>query len=341
MASIAKLIARHLIFPAAVKTGANKFLINRSNHSILILNYHGVVSEADFGISVNHMSVADFDKQIRYFSNNFNILSLDDFIKISNGELDVPDRKSILITFDDGYENNFTHAYPVLKKHKAPAVIFPVMGLTGSSMPSWYDAIDITKYKLTDANKTAKLSSLAKEFGLTFRSMEYLHELTEGMKNLTPTQKHEFIEKYLDITGREFQQDTSKFQYWKMLNESQIKQMSDDGLVAFGSHTVSHPNLDRIPIETAIQEIQQSKNKLETITGKPVKSIAFPDGGYNDEIKKHVIESGYEVMFSVTPKCQSDQSDKTIFRRFSVPNTTTTDSVIFNASLAFKTQGVL
>ncbi|MGR6086600.1 MAG: polysaccharide deacetylase family protein [Arcticibacter sp.] len=287
------------------------------------------------------MSVADFDKQISYFSRNFNILSLEEFTSISRGESNCPSGKSILITFDDGYENNFIHAYPVLKKHNASAVIFPVMGLTGSDMPSWYDAIDITKTSLAETKKAEQTSSLAAEFGISFNSLADLHVLTEGLKNLEPAQKHDFIEKYLDIAGRDFQKDDSKFEFWKMLSESQIKQMSDEGLVAFGSHTVTHPNLDRIPIQTAIQEIQQSKSRLENITGKPVKSIAFPDGGYNDEIKKQVLESGYEIMFSVTTKCLSDREDKTIFRRFSVPNTTTTDSVVFNASVAFANQGVL
>lgn len=339
MPTISKLIARHLAFPVLVKSGASRILAYQSKHPCLILNYHGVVDQPQPEISVNHMGAKDFDDQIRYFKRNFNLLGLDDFVETIHS--DKPSsKKSILITFDDGYANNYDYAFPILQNHKAPAVIFPVTGLIGTEKASWYDYFDLTKHLLTDSGIASKIKFIANDFGLTFDTKENLHILTEQFKSFDLEKKSAFLKQYMSVVGDDVFHDSRKTKFWKMLNDKQIKEMSESGLITFGSHTVSHPNLDLINPEIACNELAESKAFLEKITGKTVKSIAFPDGGYNDGIKNMVREIGYEIMFSVTPKCKSDQHENDIFRRFSVPNTTTTSSVIFNACNAFRNQGV-
>lgn len=340
MPTISKLIARHLVFPLLVKSGVSRILAKQSKHLVLVLNYHGVIDQPQTDISVNHMSSKDFDEQISYFKSNFHILSLDDFIdQIHSGK--PTSRKSILITFDDGYANNYDYAFPILQKHKAPAVIFPVTGLIGTNKASWYDYFDLTKHLLNDSNISNKIKNIANEFGLIYHNRENLHKLTEHFKTFDSSKKDQFLLQYMNIVGDDVFHDPGKTKFWKMLNEEQIREMSASGLITFGSHTVSHPNLDLIDPTIARKELTESKALLENITGKTVKSIAFPDGGYNNAIKYLVREIGYSIMFSVTPKCESDLRENDIFRRFSVPNTTTTSSVIFNACNAFWKQGVM
>ena len=340
MASITKLIARKIVFPLLVKSGLNKLLINRSAHNVLILNYHGVVKNTNFGISVNHMSAEDFEMQVRYFSKNCNIISIDEFYQYAQDPKSIhTNKKSILITFDDGYENNYLNAFPILQKYNAPAIIFPVTGLTGSEKTTWYDAIDITKKHLSEKRYSDELSALARQYNIEYNSIIDLPKLSSSLKNFDVPTKNDFIDKYLNIYKNVNLNETSEF--WKMLNQDQIRKMVDSKLISFGSHTVHHPNLDKIPSEQVIREISDSKSFLENTTQKPVYSIAFPDGAYNDEVKSLCRKSGYKLMFSVNPRCQSDSIENDIYRRFSVPNTTTTDSVIFNSSLAFKNQGVL
>lgn len=340
MASIAKLIARKIAFPLLVKSGISKFLIKFSHHRILVLNYHGVVRNTDFSISVNHMSVQDFEMQIRYFTKNCNVIGLDEFYKISQDPESIrTDKKKVLITFDDGYENNYTNAFPILAKYNAPAVIFPVTGLTGSENTTWYDAIDITKKYLSENKYSNELTSLTAKYGIEFKSITDLPNLSSSLKKLDVPTKSEFINHYLNIFKSVNLREHAEF--WKMLNREQICRMTESKLICFGSHTVNHPNLDNIPLEQAKSELSESKSFLENITQKPVYSIAFPDGAYNNEIKSLCRNLGYKLMFSVNPRCESDNQEKDIYRRFSIPNTTTTDSVIFNSSLAFKNQGVL
>lgn len=79
----------------------------------------------------------------------------------------------------------------------------------------------------------------------------------------------------------------------KMLPEEEIIEMSQYG-IEFGAHTCTHPHLIRIPIETARNEILESKRKIEEMLKKPVTSFCYPYGKLNDTVKKIVIEAGYK-----------------------------------------------
>ncbi len=69
------------------------------------------------------VSPSDFEAQIRFLAQEFNIISLADLTAwLHNGRKIPPD--SVVITFDDGFRNNYVNAYPILKKYAAPATIF-------------------------------------------------------------------------------------------------------------------------------------------------------------------------------------------------------------------------
>lgn len=90
----------------------------------LILLYHKI-KEPDLN-STLCVRPNDFKLQIKYLlENNFRIVSLYDIIN------ELPQRKTVAITFDDGYANNYLNAYPHLLEFKIPATIFMVAGLTG------------------------------------------------------------------------------------------------------------------------------------------------------------------------------------------------------------------
>ncbi len=87
--------------------------------AIFIVTYHSVADIA-YPFSV-HTKV--FDAQIAYIKKHYEPLSLAKFIEVVEGKY-VPKRDAVLVTFDDGVEDNYTNAFPILKKHEVPAVIF-------------------------------------------------------------------------------------------------------------------------------------------------------------------------------------------------------------------------
>ena len=78
----------------------------------------------------------NFESQIKYLSENYILLSLNDLKEALSRKV-IPN-KSVAITFDDGYLDNLTHALPLLEKYQIPATIFVSSGFVDGSfeMPS-------------------------------------------------------------------------------------------------------------------------------------------------------------------------------------------------------------
>ena len=78
---------------------------------------------------------------------------------------------------------------------------------------------------------------------------------------------------------------------------------------------------------------------LEEVIQKEVYSIAFPDGSYNDEVKRVCMESGYKNLLAVDYKCASDVNDKSILLRGGVSSTTTYEANMIHLSREFSSSG--
>ena len=77
------------------------------------------------------------------------------------------------------------------------------------------------------------------------------------------------------------------------LTREQIKEMTDSGLITFGSHTRNHVYLPDLSLEEQRNEIMQSKAELEAMLGKDVVHFSYPFGGFSEEIKSMLKEAGY------------------------------------------------
>lgn len=99
-----------------------------------ILVYHNVPSETDRSkLRNDSVSADDFERQMLFLKeNSFNVISLKTLIYFLRSGNRIP-RKSIIVTFDDGYKTAYTNAYPILKKYGIPATIFLAVGFIGKS----------------------------------------------------------------------------------------------------------------------------------------------------------------------------------------------------------------
>lgn len=333
---IAKIVARKFFFPFVVETGLVRLLPGSASANRLIVMYHGVVRKTDFNLSVNHLAADDFEKQIKYLATHFEIVSLREMFKsYREGRAN---KKQIAITFDDGYKNNYTNAFPVLKKYSAPATIFVVTKmLEQPDYLLWYDLIDLVKTKLD-------ISFFKNNAGQLPENKRNLIAQAAGWSDFKNKMK------LLDIQEKELviQRDSNEVkhalegvdkEYRKLLTAEQMSEMISSGLIEIGSHTHHHPNLDEISNEAAKNEIEQSKKILEQKLKVEIKSIAFPDGAYNQQTIQLCKQAGYENLLAVDYKTASDLQDRSILPRFCISNTTTPESNIFQIYRAFSKKG--
>ncbi len=98
---------------------------------MIILMYHRVARPLN-GDAHLCVSPANFESHIRYLSKHFDFISLEELSDYIEKRA-YPARDSVMLTFDDGWEDNYTNAFPVLKKYKAPALIFLASGFIGKT----------------------------------------------------------------------------------------------------------------------------------------------------------------------------------------------------------------
>jgi len=103
------------------------FSIFPSNGAVILM-YHSIGENDEFFT----VKTTLFEKQMEYLKrNNFNVIRLNSLLKIDKSQRL---RKTVAITFDDGYEDNYTNAFPTLKKYNFPATIFVSTAFIGKDM---------------------------------------------------------------------------------------------------------------------------------------------------------------------------------------------------------------
>lgn len=105
------------------------FYITRESYSVPVLMYH-YIGDEDNGKEIC-VSKQDFKKQINYLKdNNYKFLSLDELYDYEINNKKFP-RKAVVITFDDGYDNVYTNAFPVIKEFDAKGTVFVITSKIG------------------------------------------------------------------------------------------------------------------------------------------------------------------------------------------------------------------
>jgi peptidoglycan/xylan/chitin deacetylase (PgdA/CDA1 family) len=329
--SFAKIIARRIVFPLVLKLNLEKLFSFSATTNKLILVYHGVVQQPNHSVSVGPIAYTQFEEHLKYFKANFDIVSQEEIFHMYRTGF-TPKRKTIAITFDDGYENNYSQAFPLLKKYNIPATMYIISKcIEDENIVTWYDAIDLIKHRLD----IAKL----REKSLKNTTVNSIDDLKSYIKRIDIKTRQDLfadianqvnIDEVVKTTGRE---------HWKLMNSHQVKELSNSGLIEIGAHSHNHPNLGEVSPEHAEMEVKTSKQLLEEVIGKEVKSIAFPDGSYTKQVKDICLAAGFKNLLAVDYRLPGDESDFNLLPRYCISSTTTFESNMVQVNRSFKNYG--
>jgi peptidoglycan/xylan/chitin deacetylase (PgdA/CDA1 family) len=273
---------------------------------IHILMYHRICSQRDeLGLAI---SPEFFEAQIRYLKNNFTIISLDQALeKIPKGTSE----PLFVITFDDGYRDNFTHAYPILRRYGAPATIFITFNDIESGVTDWH--------RMDSAIRRTDISELDLDvFGLGVISISTMEKRADAIRKLHRELKQMENGRRLEIVTFILKRCRASDLDRIMLTWEDVRQMADENLVTIGSHTLSHPILTRITSAHAQQEIEESRRRIEEMIERPVRHFAYPNGDYNAKVMELVKRSGYSSACTTVAGCNENQTDLFALRRIDV-----------------------
>jgi peptidoglycan/xylan/chitin deacetylase (PgdA/CDA1 family) len=214
-----------------------------------------------------------FERQIQWLKSTHSIISLEELAD-SIRERKQPGGNIAVITFDDGYKDNYLHAFPILKKYQVPATIFLTTGCIDQRKLLWSDALDhIVLTTGAEAIEHEMLGTIPIKSRKEKSSA--LFEIKQNvMKKITNTQKLrllEDLERELAVEIPEHLGDDI------MLSWDEVRTMREGG-ISFGGHTVTHPILSNTTIKEAAYEIGQSKRRIEEELGERITTFAYPNG---------------------------------------------------------------
>ncbi len=262
----------------------------RDRKKILILLYHRICQPENFFQPA--VSPERFEEQIRFISQHFEVVSTSRMFEIMDKK-QLPQKPLAVITFDDGYRDNLETAYPILKKYNVPATIFlATESLEGA--PMWTSRVE-AMFKNT-AIKNLTVESLSKERTFELGSyedrMKICHEVKSEMKQVPDSHRQTILEELEERMGG------CKLSA-EMLSWDDVRQMMQDPLIEFGSHSVSHRMLANLSLPEILSELEQSKEKIRNETGKEPCFISYPGNSYDVRVEKAAEQVGYEAAFAV------------------------------------------
>lgn len=291
---------KHKMLNLAYETGLIRAGRGLWARSLTVVNYHRIDDpfRGDFDSFKPNVSATPqvFERQMEYLAEWFNVVSLKDVVEWLAGRRDLPPYAA-LITFDDGYLDNYTSAFPILRKYNFPALIFLTTGHIGSNAPFYWDMAAYC-FSHTQSDHLTFPDGRVQGWSNPAERDQVSKNWIEFLKTLPQAEKQIYVENLPVVLGVAI---PAGFFQSLMLDWDQVREMQKSG-IEFGAHTVHHPILTRIPLEEVREEVLESKSRIENELGVPVLGFAYPNGqasDLNQEVEKIVAESGFRAAFTL------------------------------------------
>ena len=267
-------------------------------NSIFIINYHRVLSTHEkehylFQSMVN--SVGVFERHMDFFRRRCHVMSLDECVTIIRDNLPIPDR-TVVITFDDAYEDTYSVAKPILEKYELPATVFLPVGLIDENKSFWFDDV-AQRLQYSDLRPLVRSHHLPVECAGILHELQALpagqrdalaRQAVQSIINLPGHQRAPLVQKMLHLES-----NSNGVLDNSLLDWQKVREMSATGLISFGSHSFNHLPLDLLSEDELVIEIKDSKKLLEERIGRPTHCFSYPWGRYDVRVKAKVKEFGY------------------------------------------------
>lgn len=211
---------------------------------------------------------------MRFVRKHYTVVSLGDLVdRMAEGSAE----PVLAITFDDGYEDNYQCAFPILRRYELPATIFLTTGSVDSRGPLWFEQIALA-FKETQSESADLDIDPGQRFLMrtTAERLQCVDRAFGIFRRLPDSERRQLVARTLQQLGA-----SKGGRDGKMLTWDQVRLMKQHR-VDFGGHTVTHPFLSRMPGDRAAWEVGECKRRIEEELQAPVHHFAYPNGREED-----------------------------------------------------------
>jgi len=227
-----------------------------------------------------------FEQHLEFLRRTANIMPLGELLTAARaGKLP---RRSVALSFDDGYADNLYSAKPLLEAYDAPATVFVVAGCLGGTF--WWDEL---------VDTIVRPPSLPGRLEITIRDQDYEWRLPDIDRSRRGRLLRELYRLLRDLKAEERGAVLDRLVSWcegrpaipnyrRPLTNEELVELAAGGLIETGAHGMTHRPLSGLSETEQLCEIAHSKTALEEALGSPVTSFSYPYGLAEDFTAKSV-----------------------------------------------------
>ncbi len=277
-----------------------RLLRAKRSEKLQVLAYHriGELPGRDYPFQHEIISATPdvFDEQLKFLKRNFNVINFHTLADIADAGESIPPG-SVIITFDDGYADNYTSALPILQSHDLTASIYLATGFIDAQQPFWFDMLSYYVMRMRPGVLHLNRGNFRVEVTDENRS-EVRRSIGQAVRVIADASRLHILEELAQQSG--VSPSPSEQELARPLTWNEVRALDAAG-IEIGSHTVTHPFLLQLSDEDLHTELAQSKQRIEEETGKTVRSLSYPTGGsqfYDVRTIKMAQAAGYQFAVS-------------------------------------------
>ncbi len=203
---------------------------------------------------------------------DIDIVDLDEAMRRLGGAS--PGRRFVVLTFDDGYRNNLTEAYPVLKAAGAPFTVYVATGLVDRIALPWWDVVGAVvagNQRITGRIGAVDLDLSARSMGEKAAALE---AIIRALALASEDEQRRAVARLSAAHGVDAMALSDRL----MMNWDEVRRLAADPLVTIGAHTVGHYALARLDAARARREMDESRARLLAMASVRARHFAYPYG---------------------------------------------------------------
>lgn len=225
------------------------------------------------------------------------------------------ERKTVAVSFDDGYLDNLDVGRPILEKYDTPAAHFATAGYIGSGEPFWWDVLDTIFLRTKqlpeelhvtiggddhhwDLGRDAVLKNGAKGKKSDWKPLgpaqTRRHEIHDALWHLLVAALPDERERVVRQLIRWAELRPATWDQSRPMSEDELRKLGGNGLVEIGAHSLTHPALSALPPALQAHELGASKARLEEILGTTVRGCSYPQGRSSTDVQRRARDAGYD-----------------------------------------------
>jgi peptidoglycan/xylan/chitin deacetylase (PgdA/CDA1 family) len=305
---------KNLVKQSLTNTGILRLAAKVKSPSVAILFYHSVMDHtAPFLSSLGEIvhPTRIFREQIETLAREYNPVTLADVLKFLRDGKDLPPRP-VVVTFDDGYTDNYEVAAPILNHFGVPGVFYITVDCIDNSRLPW-------PARLRFATSTTKKSRL--ESGSLSLPLENAGQRTEAFNQLSDVcapMSGEAQEQFVRSVESQLEADSTEIPERLMMTWGEIRKLAAAGH-EIGSHTMTHPNIAYVSEGEMQVELAESKRRLEEELSEAMIHFAYPGPAlrpnWNERSREISREVGYQTATTIEPGPVRKQDDPLAMKR--------------------------